>query len=155
MRLGRRVAFDVGSVRIGVAASDAHSILATPLTHIKRNPDGLAACANQVLQLDHVIEVYVGVPLNLTSSSTQSTGDAVEFARALQAMLAIDVRLIDERFSTKIASQSLRSKGLDSRGQRAVIDSAAAAVILEAALAHEKTTGTAPGIKISEYADES
>jgi RNase H-fold protein (predicted Holliday junction resolvase) len=47
----------------------------------------------------------------------------------------------------------LRTKGLDSREQRGVIDSAAAAVILEAALEHEKKTATAPGIKISEYAD--
>jgi putative Holliday junction resolvase len=108
-----------------------------------------------VLKLENVVEVYVGLPLNLDSRTTQSTDDAVEFARALHANRAIDVRLIDERFSTKIASQSLRSKGLDSRDQRAVIDSAAAAVILEAALAHEKTTATAPGIKISEYADES
>jgi putative Holliday junction resolvase len=153
MRLGRRVALDVGSVRIGVAASDEHSILATPLAHIKRNPDGLASCLDQVLKLENVIEVYVGLPLNLDSRTTQSTDDAVEFARALQANLAIDVRLVDERFSTKIASQSLRTKGLDSREQRGVIDSAAAAVILEAALEHEKKTATAPGIKISEYAD--
>jgi putative Holliday junction resolvase len=153
MRLGRRVALDVGSVRIGVAASDEQSILATPLAHIKRNPDGLASCLDQLLKLENVIEVYVGLPLNLDSRTTQSTDDAVEFARALQANLAIDVRLVDERFSTKIASQSLRSKGLDSREQRGVIDSAAAAVILEAALEHEKKTATAPGIKISEYAD--
>jgi putative Holliday junction resolvase len=153
MRLGRRVALDVGSVRIGVAASDEHSILATPLAHIKRNPDGLASCLDLVLKLENVIEVYVGLPLNLDSRTTQSTDDAVEFARALQANLAIDVRLVDERFSTKIASQSLRTKGLDSREQRGVIDSAAAAVILEAALEHEKKTATAPGIKISEYAD--
>jgi putative Holliday junction resolvase len=153
MRLGRRVALDVGSVRIGVAASDEHSILATPLAHIKRNPDGLASCLEQVLKLENVIEVYVGLPLNLDSRTTQSTDDAVEFARALQANLAIDVRLVDERFSTKIASQSLRTKGLDSREQRGVIDSAAAAVILEAALEHEKKTATAPGIKISDYAD--
>jgi putative Holliday junction resolvase len=153
MRLGRRVALDVGSVRIGVAASDERSILATPLAYIKRNPDGLASCVDQVLKLENVIEVYVGLPLNLDSRTTQSTDDAVEFARALQAMLAIDVRMVDERFSTKIASQSLRTKGLDSREQRGVIDSAAAAVILEAALEHEKKTATAPGIKISEYAD--
>jgi putative Holliday junction resolvase len=153
MRLGRRVALDVGSVRIGVAASDEHSILATPLAHIKRNPDGLASCLDLVLKIENVIEVYVGLPLNLDSRTTQSTDDAVEFARALQANLAIDVRLVDERFSTKIASQSLRTKGLDSREQRGVIDSAAAAVILEAALEHEKKTATAPGIKISEYAD--
>jgi putative Holliday junction resolvase len=153
MRLGRRVALDVGSVRIGVAASDEHSILATPLAHIKRKPDGLASCVDQVLKLENVIEVYVGLPLNLDSRTTQSTDDAVEFARALQANLAIDVRMVDERFSTKIASQSLQSKGLDSREQRGVIDSAAAAVILEAALDHEKKTATAPGIKISEYAD--
>ena len=155
MRLGRRVAFDVGSVRIGVAASDQHSILTTPLDHIKRTPESSRTCAEQVFRLENVVEVYVGLPINLNSSSTRSTEDALEFARELQALLSVDVRMVDERFSTKIASQSLRSSGMNTREQRGVIDSAAAAVILETALEYEKKTATAPGIKISEYAKES
>ena len=62
--------------------------------------------------------------------------------------------MVDERFTTTLASESLRAAGKNSISQRAFIDSAAAAVILEIALEHEKATGLAAGIRVMDFGYE-
>lgn len=151
MRSGRRVAFDFGKVRIGVSSCDLHAILASPQPHILTAAGDSIDVAKQLVLSAEAIEVYVGLPLNLQSAHTESTDESLNFARELQAALSIDVRLVDERFSTKVASDSMRSAGKDSRSQRAYIDSAAATVILESALEQERRTGKAPGKTVAEY----
>ena len=64
------------------------------------------------------------------------------------------MRLIDERFTTTSASNSLRAAGHTAKDQKSIIDSAAAAIILEQALAVEKSTEAAPGKPIRKSADE-
>ena len=98
--------------------------------------------------------MYIGLPLNLQSKFTESTSDCLEFARAIQELVSIDVRLVDERFTTTLASDSLRAAGKNSKNQKEFIDSAAAAVILDTALEYEKATGLAAGIKVMDFDDE-
>jgi putative holliday junction resolvase len=57
----------------------------------------------------------------------------------------LPVRLVDERFTTSTAHAALRANGHDSRDRRQTVDSAAAAVLLEAALESERRTGDVPG----------
>jgi Holliday junction resolvase len=52
---------------------------------------------------------------------------------------------VDERFTTATAHEALRAGGRDSRARRQTVDSAAAAVLLEAALEAERRTGLPPG----------
>lgn len=156
MRSGRRIAFDVGKARIGVAMSDFHAILATPVAHIPRTSD-LVDSVNEAIALiaEHdCIEAYVGLPVNLQNRATASTDDAIAFARVLADRSSIEVRLIDERFTTTSAASSLRAAGHTAKDQKSIIDSAAAAIILEQALALEKTLEAAPGERIQEHADE-
>jgi putative Holliday junction resolvase len=148
MRTGRRVAFDVGKARVGVAISDLHAIIATPNDFFLRTDAILQAV--DLVATSEAIEVYVGLPLNLKSEFTESTRDCLVFAEQLQQLLAIDVRMVDERFTTSIASGSLRESGKSSKSQRGLIDSAAAAVILESALESERATGLPPGSKVLE-----
>lgn len=154
MRSGRRIALDVGKARIGVAMSDFHSIVATPQPFIKRDELSSISTAIDLIQLHEAIEVYVGLPLNLKSNFTESTNDCLAFAKELQGLLSIDVRMVDERFTTTLASESLRAAGKNSISQRALIDSAAAAVILDTALEHEKATGLAAGIRVMDFGNE-
>lgn len=153
MRTGRRVAFDIGKARIGVAVSDPHGILATPRDYVERSAEltetvgALAA----ICSLENCLEIYIGLPNNLKNQATESTEDALLIAEALQGTTDIGVRLIDERFTTKIASAAMSSVGKSTRVQRGSIDSASAAVILESALQHERKSGESPGIKIEEY----
>lgn len=151
MQTGRRVALDVGKARIGLAISDRHSILASPQEAEPRTETSAAKIVARIKQHSDVVAIYVGLPVNLKSLTTESTKDCVAFAREIQQLLDIEVRLVDERFSTKIASQKLSTAGKNTRQQREIIDSEAASVILESAIEFEKRTGQLPGSSVSEY----
>lgn len=153
MRRGARLAVDVGTVRIGVAASDPDGLLATPVETVPRgrgDVDRLAALAG-----DHAaVEVVVGLPRHLSGREGPSAADARALAEALARRLApVPVRLVDERLSTVSAERDLRSSGVARRRgrtvRRSVVDQAAAVVILQAALETERGTGLPPGLLVS------
>lgn len=145
MRLGRRVGIDVGDVRIGVAVSDPDGILATPLETVPAGPDALARLAAIVSELE-AFECVVGLPLSLSGREGPAAAKMREFATSLREAIApVPVRLVDERMSTMTADGQLRESGRSGPGKRAIIDQAAATVILQTALDAERTRGTAPG----------
>src|SRR5665648_422758 len=129
MRAGIRLGVDVGSVRVGLAASDPGGVLATPIQTLQRDLGSGGdqdAIAEVVLERD-VLEVVVGLPRQDPHRPT---------ATALAARISpTPVRLIDERLTTIDAHRQLRDSGLPGRAQRAVVDQAAAVLILQAALA--------------------
>lgn len=147
MRKGKRLALDVGTVRIGLASCDADGILSSPLPAIKRtsaNSDVVGQIQNLVAELG-IFEVIVGDPISLAGTVTSSTSDARFFALEIAAAITIPVRLVDERLTTVSAQAKLRQAGKDSREARAFIDSASAVEILEQALNTERSSGMAPG----------
>jgi putative Holliday junction resolvase len=83
MQRGRRLAFDVGSVRIGVAVCDPDGILASPLQRIERDGSELDA-VKALLEEFEPVAIYVGLPINLEGKFTQSTFDAVYFAEDIE-----------------------------------------------------------------------
>lgn len=133
MQRGRRIAFDVGSARIGVAICDPDGILATPLERIDRADDELDK-VKSLLDDYEPVAIYVGLPVSLDAKFTQSTYEALYFAEDIETITTTRVRLIDERLSTKMAQANLHSAGRNVRNSRAVIDSASAVEILERAL---------------------
>lgn len=153
MRIGRRVAFDVGMARIGVAVSDPHGILASPRQFVLRLPDLSETIISMMdsVREDEPIEYYVGLPTNLRNEATASTEDSLAVAQALQIVCTQAVRLVDERLTTRIASGVMSGTGKSTRQQRGSIDSASAAVILETAMQFERSNGIAPGILIGDY----
>jgi putative pre-16S rRNA nuclease len=133
---GRRLGVDVGTVRIGVAASDPDGILATPVETVerdRRNKTGkhlrrLAQLADEL----EAVEVVVGLPRTLADRSGPSAKDAIELADQLARRIApTPVRLSDERLTTVAAQRSLRDAGIRAKGQRTMIDQAAAVGILQ------------------------
>ncbi|MFM1994979.1 MAG: hypothetical protein RLZZ610_496 [Actinomycetota bacterium] len=151
MRKGRRLAVDVGTVRIGLALCDSDGILASPIEAISRTSalNAVKAIAELAAQSD-VIEIYVGDPLSLSGLETSSTADARDFAKALSTVAKAPVRLVDERLTTVSAAAKLRQNGSDAKGSKALIDSASAVEILEQALRTEKASGTAPGLDVED-----
>lgn len=130
---GRRLGVDVGSVRIGVAASDPDAVLATPLETVRRHASGshLRRLAALVAELA-AVEVVVGLPRTLADRTGNSAQDAIAVADALARWIApIPVRLADERLSTVSAQRALRAAGVPAKSQRAIIDQAAAVTILQ------------------------
>jgi putative holliday junction resolvase len=148
MRAGIRLGVDVGSVRVGLAASDPGGVLATPIQTLERDQQhgsDQSAIAALVLERE-VLEVVVGLPRSLSGREGPAAGAARGYATALAARVSpTPVRLVDERLTTIDAHRQLRDSGVSGRAQRAVVDQAAAVLILQAALDAEKATGLPPG----------
>lgn len=155
-RAGRRLGVDVGSVRVGVAASDPSGLLATPVRTVQRDPDeaadaprDLAEVASLVAELG-VVEVVVGLPRTLAGAEGAAAAAARQYARRLAVRITpVPVRLVDERLTTVDAHRTLRESGVEGRRHRAVVDQAAAVLILQAALDAERGSGHPPGELVS------
>lgn len=130
---GRVLGVDVGTVRVGLALSDPTGTLASPLTTLRRAKNNSDLDRLAALVVEHeVTEVVVGEPVHLSGASGASAQDAGNYAQELADRIPdVPVILIDERLSTVTAASHLREGGIDSRKQRAVIDQAAAVVILQ------------------------
>ena len=144
MRPGVRVGVDVGKVRIGIARSDFHGMLATPVETVPRGAGDVERILAIAAEID-AVELIVGLPLSLAGTPTASTDDATGFAGRLAAATELPVRLVDERLSTVSAQAALRSAGRSSRQSRSVIDQVAAVIIVQHALDSERAAGTPPG----------
>lgn len=141
MRLGRRIAFDYGQVRIGVAICDPDGILATPLPFIPNlgmNPKSKTYRAIQTLLVEYQpTTIYLGRP-HLLSGEHGAAAELVEkFRVELSTLTEIPIRLIDERFSTVSAARRLRDSGVSDKEGRDLIDSMAAVEILNSGLRSE------------------
>jgi putative Holliday junction resolvase len=138
MLRGRRIAFDYGDVRIGVAVSDPDSILCSPLLTLQANDKKLD---QQILQLfteyEHV-QLFIGRPALLSGLDGVASEKAASFAERLKAITDIPIELIDERMSTVSAARNLRESGKNAKDSKGSIDMAAAVAILEFALELEK-----------------
>ena len=145
-----RIGVDVGTVRIGVARSDQHGMLALPVETVARGDGDIRAILDHAAELD-AIEVVVGLPFGLSGDDTASTADARQFAaRLAEAGGSLPVRLVDERLTTVSAQQALRSSGRRTRGSRPVIDQIAAVIILQHALDAERSGGRPPGAVVDD-----
>ena len=150
MRHGVRLGLDVGTVRIGVAVSDADGILATPLSTVQRSDNDFLAQLATLVRERHIVEVIIGLPLALSGAMTASTQDALSVARDLDALLAVPVRMVDERLTTVSAHIALQQNGKKQKQTRQVIDQVAAVLILQHALETERSQGRHPGTLVAE-----
>lgn len=131
---GRRLAIDVGSVRVGVALSDPSPILATPLATLSRDADNDSDLAQlaQLVAEHEVVEVIVGLPRTLADRHGSAAEIAAGYADRLAERVApVPVRLADERLTTVTAARMLSDRGVKGRKQRSVVDQAAAVAILQ------------------------
>jgi len=145
MRHGVRLGLDPGDARIGVARSDPSGVLATPVETVRRGRGDLARIAALVDE-EGAIEVIVGLPRSLSGGEGPAAVKVREFAAALARRIApVPARLYDERLTTVSAEAMLRDRGRKGGKRRAVVDQAAAVLILQQALDRERTTGEPPG----------
>lgn len=154
MRHGVRLGIDPGDARIGVARSDPSGFLATPVETVRRGKGDLARIAAILAEIDAdstVIEVIVGLPRSLSGGEGPAAAKVREFVAALAHRVApVPVRMVDERLTTVSAEAMLRDHGRKGAKRRAVVDQAAAVLILQHALDTERATGTPPGESVEE-----
>lgn len=128
----RAAAVDLGAVRVGLAVADELGLMAHPRPHLDgRNWERLLADLSALVKGEGVDLFLVGLPRSLRGREGAPARKARDFAARLAERTGVRVELVDEWLTTKEAQARLREQGLDERAQRARIDSAAAAVLLQ------------------------
>lgn len=123
---------DYGTKRIGIALSDPLRILATAYATLTHGPD-LWQKLRECVQSEHVEFVVLGLPLSLSGAEGQKADEVRAFAGRLKEELSLEVVFWDERFTTSLAHQYRLASGVSKKERRRkdVIDSAAAAIMLQ------------------------
>ena len=122
------LAFDHGTVRIGVAVSDPLRITASPLTMLD--------AADPLDAVDELVDEYrpdtivVGLPIGLGGREGSAAEAARRFGRSVAERTGIPVEYVDERFTTRTAEEALIEGRVRRRERRSTVDKVAAAVIL-------------------------
>ncbi|WP_148614994.1 Holliday junction resolvase RuvX [Nocardioides rubriscoriae] len=149
MRPGVRLGIDPGDARIGVARSDPSGFLASPVETVRRGSGDLKRIRQLLRAIaaeSTVLEVVVGLPRSLSGREGPAAAKTREWAATLAASVSpLPVRLVDERLTTVSAEAMLRDRGTKGAQRRAVVDQAAAVLILQHALDSERATGLPPG----------
>jgi putative Holliday junction resolvase len=141
MKTGRRIAFDYGQVRIGVAASDSSGLIASPIATLLATGENLQEEIKALILEYEPIYLVVGEPKHLSGASNPSLVAAHEFGDLLQTLTEIPVHFVDERMSTLSAARTLRGAGHNAKSSKEKIDAMAAVAILESALERERIAG--------------
>jgi putative Holliday junction resolvase len=129
------MAFDYGSKRIGVAVTDSLQIIATSLTTI--HPKDAIDYIKKYLVSEEVAAFILGEPKQMDGSASQSAQQVKGFATLLKKNFAdIPIEMIDERFTSKMASAAIAQSGLkkSDRQKKELVDAVAAVIILQSYL---------------------
>lgn len=123
------MALDVGTKRIGIALSDYLHVIAIPHSYISRLPEKNAleeiykiACENNVKK------IVIGVPVNMDDSVGFQAEDCINFSHKISGF---DIIYEDERLTSEEAESRLRSRKIDFKKEKGLVDKESAAVILE------------------------
>jgi putative holliday junction resolvase len=128
----RCAGIDLGKVRVGLAVSDELGLMAHARPYLDgRNPGQLVDALSNLATSECIDVFVVGLPLALDGHEGTAARRARSFAERLQSRTGVRVILMDERLTTKQASQQLRAAGRSSKQQREVIDGVAAVVLLQ------------------------
>jgi len=129
--VNRVLGIDLGEARIGLAISDELGMLAHPLETIAlKEVEPLGRIA-EIVDRDRVETIILGLPRNMDGSYGPAAEKARAFAEKLRARVPCAVKLWDERLTTVAAQKSLHAAGRNAKQSRAVIDQAAAQLILQ------------------------
>lgn len=127
--MSRVLGVDYGTKRVGLALSDTLGITASPLATVPR-PDVVDEVKNLVKEMD-VGTIVVGLPTGLSGVEGTSASEARQLADELGSATGVEVVLVDERYTSRIAESSLLESGMKRRERREKIDQVAAALILQ------------------------
>ncbi len=133
------MAVDFGDSRTGLAICDEGEILASPLqTVFEKNFDRCAECVAEIAAREKAALIVVGDPVNMNGTRGERSEKCALFAEKLRGLVSTDVVMWDERSSTVTAISYMNDINKRGKKRRAVLDQAAAAVILESYLNYRK-----------------
>ena len=128
---GRLLGIDFGTVRIGVAISNADQTLSSPLENYNRRSkrvDDLYFA--ELSRQERIVGHVVGLPIHMSGDESQKSKEVRKFGAHLQELTGLPVTYFDERYSTAHAKQLMRDTGLSHKKQKGRLDKLAAQVLL-------------------------
>ena len=130
--MARIVALDFGKKRTGIAVTDPAQIIATALDTVDTGE--LIGYLKKYFASEEIEKVLIGYPLNFDNSATDATPLVDKFIPKFQHVFpAVPIEKIDERLSSRMASQAIAEMGLKKkdREQKELIDSVSAVILLQ------------------------
>jgi putative holliday junction resolvase len=131
--MGRVMAVDWGSRRVGVALSDETRTIARPLeTLMVKSSRDTAERLAAIVAENGVDELVLGFPLHMDGSEGESAKECRKLSEALGILLpGLRLVLVDERLSSLRAADILRERGERTRGRKERLDQVAASLLLQ------------------------
>ncbi|TVZ55380.1 putative Holliday junction resolvase [Lutibacter sp. Hel_I_33_5] len=136
--LGRILAIDFGQKRTGIAVTDELQIIASGLTTV--DTKDIIPFLKNYISKEKVDLFLVGKPKQLNNSDSESEAFIIPFLQKLEKEItSIPVKRIDERFTSKMAFQTMIDSGLKKKQRRnkALVDEISATIILQSYLYHQ------------------
>ncbi|MEX2185554.1 MAG: Holliday junction resolvase RuvX [Pirellulales bacterium] len=131
--LGRVVAVDYGTVRVGLAISDPQRTLASPLSiYARRDRAADEAFFRRLVEEERVTRFVVGLPVHNDGRESQKSFEAREYGKWLGETTGVGVDYFDERFTTAQAEEHLLAAGLTKKRRKKWLDMLAAQILLSA-----------------------
>ncbi|OIQ38553.1 MAG: Holliday junction DNA helicase RuvA [Bacteroidetes bacterium MedPE-SWsnd-G1] len=130
--MGRLLAIDYGKIRTGIAITDELKLIASGLTTV--NTKELFSFLNSYLSKEKVDAIIVGEPKQMNNTPSESEALIIPFLKKLNLTFPkTPVKRVDERFTSKLAFQSMIDSGLGKkqRKNKALIDEISATIILQ------------------------
>jgi len=130
--MARILSIDYGKKRVGIAVTDPQQIIATRLTTVPTNT--IWSFLNDYFQKEKVEKVVVGYPLQMNNKASEAVRYINPFLRKFQVQFPeIVVEIFDERFTSKIAFQTMIDGGVkkQQRQNKELIDGISATIILQ------------------------
>ena len=133
--MGKKIAIDFGLKRSGLAITDSSNIIASPLETVDTSI--LMPYLKTLFQREEVDTIVLGEPKRLNNQDTHISENVRLFHSALEKEFKnIRIVLIDERFTSKIASQTIHRMGLkkSKKQDKGLVDQISATVLLQSFL---------------------
>jgi putative Holliday junction resolvase len=130
--MGRIIALDYGRKRVGIAVTDELQIIANGLTTVNSNE--ILPYLKKYLASETVSCIVVGKPMQMDYTESESEKYITPFLKSLSKQFPdIPVVRIDERFTSKMAFQTMIDSGISkkSRQNKKLIDTISATIILQ------------------------
>ena len=129
--MGRLLAIDYGTRRVGLALSDPLKMIASPYrTIINKGNSNLIVEIKRIIIAEDVEQTIIGLPLGMAGQITEQTKKVEEFADRLIAR-GIIVKYEDERWSSVAAKRSMKEQNIKSGYNKDLVDQTAAAIFLQ------------------------
>ena len=135
--VGRILSIDYGSKRTGIAVTDPLKMIANGLCTVETQK--LFPFLKEYFSKENVERVIIGMPVNWDDTATHATPLVKKFiAEFIKRFPAIPIEEVDERFTSKMASQAMLQMGMKKkqRQDKSMIDQIAATIILQEYLQH-------------------